>query len=161
MEPESSLISSHFGPIQLTTSTSSYPKVELEFTASDHNRSTKQLSYSSFHDNIREKIISYLQGNTDVGMDYFDFDCTPFQLKVLEAVCKIPYGKTASYFVIAKSIGYPKAIRAVASAIAKNRALILIPCHRVIRSDGSFGKYRAGTKIKKQLIEFEKANLEN
>ena len=86
-------------------------------------------------------------------------DGTFFQKKVLEAVCKIPYGETRSYSDIAKSIGKPKATRAVASAIAKNKQLIVIPCHRVIKSSGEIGEYNAGSKIKQKLLLFEMKNI--
>ena len=87
-------------------------------------------------------------------------DGSPFQKMVLEEVCKIPYGETRSYSEIALAIDKPRAVRAVASAIAKNKLLIVIPCHRVIRSDGKIGKYRGGEKLKEQLLVIEKQNLQ-
>lgn len=86
-------------------------------------------------------------------------DGTSFQKKVLSAVCKIPYGETRSYSDIAKSVGKPNATRAVASAIAKNKLLIVIPCHRVIKLSGEIGEYSAGSKIKQKLLLFEKSNI--
>ena len=82
---------------------------------------------------------------------------TKFQLKVWEELKNIPKGETRTYKEIAKLIGCPKASRAVANACAKNPNPISIPCHRVIRSDGSLGGFtaRGGIKLKKKLLRFE------
>ena len=86
---------------------------------------------------------------------------TKFQLKVWNYLKKIPKGKVKSYLEVAKGIGKPKAFRAVANAVGKNPYPPLIPCHRVIRSDGSLGGYsgKGGIKEKKRLLLKEKANL--
>ncbi|MDB3904659.1 MGMT family protein [Candidatus Pelagibacter sp.] len=86
---------------------------------------------------------------------------TKFQLKVWNYLKKIPKGKVKSYLDVAKAIGKPKAFRAVANAVGKNPYPPLIPCHRVIRSDGSLGGYsgKGGIKEKKRLLLKEKANL--
>ena len=82
---------------------------------------------------------------------------TKFQLKVWNYLKKIPRGKVKTYFEVAKSIGKPLAIRAVANAIGKNPFAPKIPCHRVIRSDGSLGGYsgKGGLKTKKLLLKRE------
>ena len=77
---------------------------------------------------------------------------SPFQKLVWEALLQIPSGATVSYADLAKSIGNPKAVRAVANAVAANPIAILIPCHRIIRSDGQLGGYRWGLAMKKQLL---------
>ena len=86
---------------------------------------------------------------------------TKFQLKVWNYLKKIPKGKVKSYLEVAKAIGKPKAFRAVANAVGKNPYPPLIPCHRVIRSDGSLGGYsgKGGIKEKRRLLFLEKANL--
>jgi methylated-DNA-[protein]-cysteine S-methyltransferase len=86
---------------------------------------------------------------------------TKFQLKVWNYLKKIPRGKVASYLEVAKAIGKPKAFRAVANAVGKNPYPPLIPCHRVIRSDGSLGGYSAkgGIKEKRRLLLKEKVKL--
>ena len=86
---------------------------------------------------------------------------TKFQLKVCNYLKKIPKGKVKSYLDVAKAIGKPKAFRAVANAVGKNPYPPLIPCHRVIRSDGSLGGYsgKGGIKEKRRLLLKEKANL--
>ena len=82
---------------------------------------------------------------------------TKFQLKIWDFLKKIPKGTVKTYSEVAKAIGKPLAVRAVANAIAKNPYPIQIPCHRVIRSDGSLGGYSGvgGVKKKKNLLKRE------
>ena len=84
-----------------------------------------------------------------------DLHGTPFQMKVWAALQLLPFGHTASYRQIAIAIGKPTAVRAVASAIAHNPVAILVPCHRVIHSDGNVGQYHWGEELKRQLIQWE------
>ena len=81
--------------------------------------------------------------------------CTDFQQKVWKALLEIPYGKTTSYMDLSKKLGDVKAIRAVASANGKNPLWIVVPCHRVIGSDGSLTGYAGGLWRKKWLLEHE------
>ncbi len=80
---------------------------------------------------------------------------TEFQKKVWTKLVEIPYGKTASYMAMAQKLGDPKVIRAAASANGKNPISIIIPCHRVIGSDGSLTGYAGGLHRKKWLLEHE------
>ena len=80
---------------------------------------------------------------------------TDFQKSVWEGLIKIPYGKTASYLKLAKNIGNEKAVRAVATANGANAISILIPCHRIIGSDGSLTGYAGGLDVKRKLLELE------
>ncbi|MDN5938334.1 MAG: methylated-DNA--[protein]-cysteine S-methyltransferase [Salinisphaera sp.] len=80
---------------------------------------------------------------------------TAFQQQVWQALRTIPAGATASYGEIARRIGRPRAVRAVAQACAKNRLAIAIPCHRVVRNDGSLSGYRWGVERKQALLERE------
>lgn len=82
---------------------------------------------------------------------------TAFQERVWRALQRIPRGKTRSYGDVARSLGQPLAVRAVASAIARNRLAVLIPCHRVIREDGSLGGYRWGLPTKRRLLDRERS----
>lgn len=82
---------------------------------------------------------------------------TTFQKKVWEEICKIPLGTTISYKELAIKIGHPKSYRAVASACGKNKLALVIPCHRVIGSNGDLCDYRWGKNIKQKLIAFEKS----
>lgn len=84
---------------------------------------------------------------------------TEFQLRVWRALRGIPYGETRSYSWIARAVGAPRAIRAVARAISRNPILVIIPCHRVIRADSSLGGYSSigGVKLKEELLRLEGA----
>jgi AraC family transcriptional regulator of adaptative response/methylated-DNA-[protein]-cysteine methyltransferase len=84
---------------------------------------------------------------------------TNFQLKVWEALLKIPQGAVTTYQQIANSIGNPRAARAVGSAVGDNPIAYVIPCHRVIRKEGILGEYRWGTTRKKALIGWEAAEV--
>jgi len=90
----------------------------------------------------------------------FDIQASAFQWKVWRELQKIPFGETRSYSEIANAIGSPKAVRAVASACANNRAAVIIPCHRVVRQNGELGGYRWGLERKQLLIEKERAMSE-
>jgi len=85
-----------------------------------------------------------------------DIQATAFQWRVWRALQRIPHGETRSYAEVAADIGSPRAARAVANACARNRLAIVIPCHRVIRADGSPGGYRWGIARKRQLLNREK-----
>jgi methylated-DNA-[protein]-cysteine S-methyltransferase len=81
---------------------------------------------------------------------------TDFQNKIWKKLQEIPYGKTISYATLAREAGHPKACRAAGSANGKNPVAIIIPCHRVIASDGSLGGYAYGLEMKKMLLDLEK-----
>jgi AraC family transcriptional regulator of adaptative response/methylated-DNA-[protein]-cysteine methyltransferase len=84
-----------------------------------------------------------------------DLAGTAFQIRVWEALRRIPLGETRTYSDVAAEIGMPSAVRAVASACAANEAALAIPCHRVIRRDGSLGGYRWGIEVKEALLQVE------
>ena len=81
---------------------------------------------------------------------------TPFELKVYKVVSSIPMGQTRAYSWVAKKIGTPRAARAVGNALNKNPYPLIIPCHRVIRSNGSLGGYALGLNKKKKLLGLER-----
>jgi AraC family transcriptional regulator of adaptative response/methylated-DNA-[protein]-cysteine methyltransferase len=88
-----------------------------------------------------------------------DLRATAFQMRVWEALRRIPRGETRSYAQLAASLGQPTAVRAVARACATNPVAVVIPCHRVIGSDGKLTGYRWGVERKKKLLELEGATL--
>ena len=91
-----------------------------------------------------------------------DVRATAFQKQVWQALQKVPYGETRSYAELAEALGKPKAVRAVASACARNPVALVVPCHRIVRSDGGMGGYRWGVERKERLLEKEaKGGLEN
>ena len=83
-------------------------------------------------------------------------ELTDFEWKVLKATLKIPLGKTRTYQWLARKIGHPKAVRAVGNALKKNPFPLIIPCHRVVKSNGKIGSYAGGRKMKINLLELEK-----
>ena len=80
---------------------------------------------------------------------------TPFQLQVWKRIGGVTSGKTATYKEIACGLGYPSAVRAVASAISRNPIAYLIPCHRIVRSNGEIGGYRWNSSRKKIILNYE------
>ena len=100
----------------------------------------------------------YLNGELQRFDCKLDFKGTTFQKKVWSALAKIPYGQTRSYKEIARAIGYPKAFRAVGNANGRNSIPLILPCHRVIESNGDLGGFGHGIEIKRRLLDFEKAH---
>jgi methylated-DNA-[protein]-cysteine S-methyltransferase len=84
---------------------------------------------------------------------------TPFQIRVWKELSKIPFGKVISYKELAQKVGKPKAFRAVGNANGKNKFPIILPCHRVIASDGTLGGYGLGLPRKKKLLDHEEVPL--
>lgn len=85
---------------------------------------------------------------------------TPFQEKVWAALAAIPYGSTITYQELARAIGVPKSVRAVGAAVGRNPVSIIIPCHRVVGTDGSLTGYAGGTQRKRWLLEFERTRTQ-
>lgn len=85
---------------------------------------------------------------------------TNFQIKVWDALLKIPLGRVATYESIARHIGLPRAARAVGNAVGQNPIPFLIPCHRVIRKSGAFGNYGSGPARKKAMLGWEAARID-
>jgi AraC family transcriptional regulator of adaptative response/methylated-DNA-[protein]-cysteine methyltransferase len=101
------------------------------------------------------KMLEHLNGKSPRIELPLDIQATAFQWRVWEELRRIPLGATRSYQEIANAIGKPKAVRAVASACARNRVALAIPCHRVIREDKSLGGYRWGVERKEELLRRE------
>lgn len=100
----------------------------------------------------------YFQGKRTTFSLPFKLTGTPFQLAVWKELQNIPYGQTTSYKEIAQKINKPKACRAVGMANNKNPLPIIIPCHRVIGSNGKLIGYTGGLKLKNYLLELEKSH---
>lgn len=103
-----------------------------------------------------DAILKYLSGQQKRLMLPLDLQATAFQLQVWEFLRQIPYGETRSYTEVAEALGDRKKVRAVAQACARNRVAVVIPCHRVVASDGKLSGYRWGVERKKRLLEAEK-----
>lgn len=96
-----------------------------------------------------------VRGETDATVLPVDLEGTAFQIRVWEALRRIPMGQTRTYTQVAADIGAPAAVRAVASACAANGAALAVPCHRVVRRDGTLGGYRWGLEVKEALLAVE------
>lgn len=106
---------------------------------------------------VRRQVEEYFAGTRrtfDVPLDLLG---SPFQRRVWEALLEVPYGATASYGDIARSIGHPTGARAVGAANGRNPVSIIVPCHRVIGSDGRLTGYGWGTTRKAWLLDHERA----
>lgn len=107
---------------------------------------------------FQQQVVAYFEGNPvrfKVSLDLAGV--SPFRRSVLRQCRRIPYGKTASYRDLARAAGNPAASRAAGSAMARNPLPLVIPCHRVVRSDGSLGGFSSPGSVreKKRLLEFE------
>lgn len=113
----------------------------------------------------REWLDVYFSGREPDFLPPIHMTGTPFQLSVWEILQKIPYGKTMTYKEIAEKIaqkeGHPSSAQAVGGALARNRWLVLILCHRVVGTDGSLTGYAGGMDRKVELLKLEKADLEH
>lgn len=127
-----------------------FENLEKEFTKAEISENGEHLK------DFVEAILANLAG-TNKTLDLpLDIQATAFQMRVWEALRNIPYGETVSYQDVAEKIGNKKAVRAVATACASNRAALVIPCHRVVRSNGELSGYRWGVERKKAILENEK-----
>lgn len=134
-----------------------------EITGDENGVSSVKISDGSEIDDYVPKelnaVVKQLQEYFDGKRTEFDLKLNPqgtdFQKKVWKELTKIPYGETTNYLELSKKLGDEKAIRAVAAANGKNPLWIIVPCHRVIGSDGSLTGYAGGLHRKKWLLEFE------
>jgi len=104
---------------------------------------------------IEQRIRAFVAGEGSLARVPLDIRGTVFQQRVWQALREIPVGKTATYSEVAAAIGAPGAVRAVASACATNPLAVAIPCHRVVRTDGSLSGYRWGVDRKRSLLDRE------
>jgi methylated-DNA-[protein]-cysteine S-methyltransferase len=126
--------------------------------------------YQDFHelscpeiDELANSIHKFLKGEDIVfSLDMLDLNnCSLFQKSVLKALNDIPKGKVSSYHLLAKYLGNEKGARAVGNVLSCNPFPIIIPCHRVIRSDGTLGGFQGGLNMKKALLKNEGINFDN
>lgn len=106
-----------------------------------------------------KELLEYFDGKRKVFDIDIELEGTKFQKDILNELMKIPYGEVTTYKDIAIKIGNEKAIRAVGNIIGKNQILVIVPCHRVIGSNGKMTGYVAGTDIKERLLNLEKDNI--
>ena len=132
------------------------PGVSSELKMQREFRSVTRMN-SRFAEDISQKLTA-LAGGVSEGI-FFDVPdlghVSQFGRKILEAVSSIHRGETVSYAELALKAGFPGAARAAGNALVRNPFPLIIPCHRVVRSDGSPGFYQGGTEMKKYLLEAE------
>jgi methylated-DNA-[protein]-cysteine S-methyltransferase len=105
---------------------------------------------------LAERLEAYFDGRKAGFTDELDFTgATPFQIRVWEQARRIPFGETRSYQWVAGQTGKPGAARAVGQALGKNPFPIIVPCHRVVASDGGLGGFSGGLDMKRRLLKLE------
>ena len=159
MEPEEFVLLHHFpivGWLELVVSGSGVRSITFMSGARKQRRSGRHSVMEELVDELDRYFCGKLKEFT-VAPD--PASGTLFQRRVWEELTRIPYGETRSYRDVATGIGKPAAVRAVGMANHHNPIPIVVPCHRVIRADGSLGGYGSGIEVKKALLELEGVRL--
>jgi epoxyqueuosine reductase len=153
-----SRIDSPIGPLNIATS----PKglVALEFDRGHPLKSRKNVAWEESPEKTKpfiRELHEYFAGKRREFSFPLDLRGTPFQLQCWRALLAIPYGETRTYADIARAVRKPQAFRAVGMANNRNPIAIVVPCHRVIASDGTLCGYGGGLEVKRKLLELEGA----
>jgi methylated-DNA-[protein]-cysteine S-methyltransferase len=155
----SRLIDSPLGPLTLIASDGALTGLYLDGRAPD-GLGGGDTRHSEADDSVLDEAARQLAEYFDGDRQRFDLplrmEGTPFQRKVWQALCDIPYGETTSYGQLADRIGQPTAARAVGLANGRNPVSIVVPCHRVVGSDGSLTGYGGGLGNKQRLLDLER-----
>ena len=132
------------------------------YNSSKHQTILRKMNYnvaqekSQFVSHVSRQLQEYFSGKLKkFDIPYKFMGGTEFQRKVWNILENIPYGATKTYQEIADEVGNPKAVRAVANAVGMNSLSIIVPCHRVIGSDGKLHGYAGGVSMKERLLEIE------
>lgn len=163
--PGTFFVSSYSGPLGTYTLVSSHrgvirvgPEERAERHFAHWKRNGIRLERGDEHNTaLARELDAYFAGKLREFTVPLDLRGTAFQLRVWELLCKIPYGETRSYGEIAQALGNPRATRAVGQANGRNPVSIIVPCHRVIGSDGGLTGYGGGLHRKKALLDLEAA----
>lgn len=139
----------------LTVTADENTVVGVTFTQQEQKNEEKDETPYTLLNEAREQLKEYSVGKRNVFTVPLTYRGTPFQMRVWDALRGIPFGTTVSYQDVANMITLPRAVRAVGSAIGKNPIGIIIPCHRVIASNGSLGGFGWGLEKKKYLLNLE------
>ncbi len=132
-------------------------ETELKQLAKYHNANIVQ-GQNKYFKQLKEELDAYFEGRLKEFKVPLDISGTDFQKQIWQALVEIPYGTTSSYLRQAEVLGKPLSVRAVANANGMNKIAIVIPCHRVVGSDGSLTGYAGGLWRKRKLIDLEKDN---
>lgn len=158
------IIKTPIGELELVRDKQNLLKIQLpneklnkeELNISFPNREIIETN-SGFED-VVQQLNEYFNGNRKHFNINYKLNISQFYKNALMEVSKVPYGNTSTYSAIAQKLNNPKAVRAVGTANAKNPIPIIIPCHRIINSNGKLGGYAGGLDMKNQLLKFEKNN---
>ncbi|NVL93333.1 MAG: methylated-DNA--[protein]-cysteine S-methyltransferase [Desulfobacterales bacterium] len=167
VEPETFFVSSYDSPLGTYTLVSSHMGVICMEPAEEAGTCLIRWKRDGiclqrgggYNSALAREIDAYFAGKLRQFTVPLDLRGTVFQLQVWEVLCSIPYGVTRSYREVAQALGNPKATRAVGQAIGSNPVSIVVPCHRVIGSDGRLTGYGGGLNRKKALLNLEAAAL--
>lgn len=153
-----SQIDSPIGPLNLAVSEKGL--VALEFDRGSFPRKTKKIAWEKSEERtkpVARELAQYFAGKRRDFTFPLDLRGTPFQLQCWHALLAIPYGETRTYADIARVVRNPQAFRAVGMANHNNPIAIIVPCHRVIASDGTLCGFGGGLDVKRRLLELEGA----
>ena len=128
---------------------------ELESILYKQFHQAKLIFDSDIHQDCVEAILNFIDGKQPHLDLPLDVKGTAFQKQVWQALQKIPYGETSTYKDIANQINKPSSVRAVGNACGANPTALIVPCHRVVKNDGSLGGYRWGIDRKRKLLDRE------
>lgn len=148
-------MSSPVGTLRLTASPRGLRSIEVVRSGRPSSIATPRGKAGVIVRQAEKELREYFSGRRRRFTVKLDLDGTEFQREAWGAMRKIPFGSTISYGDQARSIGKPKAFRAVGSANGKNPVPIIVPCHRVLASDGSLGGYSLGLPMKRRLLALE------
>ena len=149
------VVTSPVGKLRLAASRKGLLSIDVGKSAASPRATAKDASAQRVLATTRKQLAEYFSGKRTSFTVPLDLRGTEFQIESWKALERIPYGKTISYGEQAQSIGNPRATRAVGSANGRNPIPIIVPCHRVVSSDGSLGGYALGLKIKRLLLNLE------
>lgn len=150
-----SRIDSPVGPLGIAASASGL--LALEFDRGKFSSKNRGIESSAKTQEYVDALREYFAGTLRQFTFPLDLRGTPFQLKCWRALLEIPYGETRTYADIARAVGCPNGYRAVGLANNRNPIAIVVPCHRVIASDGTLCGYGGGLEVKRKLLELEGA----
>ena len=132
-------------------------KLRRQNRANGGRKPARDPGRSPWKESARKELTAYFLGRGTSFSTRCDLrGLPPFTRAVLRITAKVPYGEVRSYEWVARKLGKPKAARAVGNALARNPIPIIIPCHRIVRSDGNIGGFALGTAWKKRLLTLER-----
>jgi methylated-DNA-[protein]-cysteine S-methyltransferase len=143
------------GTLRLTASVHGLRSIEVVRGSKMKRETVPRTGAGAIVRQAEQELREYFAGRRRTFTVKLDLEGTEFQRKAWQAMRKIPFGKTISYGDQARKVGKPKAYRAVGLANGKNPIPIIVPCHRVLASDGSLGGYSLGLSMKRRLLALE------